>query len=823
MTSQTPANEQDLERLMASLGRDRYWARVETARKSDRITDLPAGRYLMAEATASLEKALASTMKKAAKQAGVGYYAYRYMKIIRRPAVLALFAVRAAIDSSGRQNSLVQEAHTLGSSLEEEARYMAIRDREPRVWRDLRHRLQRMRSKSQRRKIIRDVVAKLAMEFEPWPRKDKIRLGLVLLELVKNVTGLIEFHLVERPDNAAGNRFGRSKRYVVTATQETMEWIERSNEAHASLYPFYLPTLEPPVDWSNPWDGGYHTNIVARRPLVKVHDRRLVDQAAAGGDMGPVYRAVNTLQRTKWSVNKRVFDVAMDLWRAGTAVADLPERVDDPPVPRPDWATVPPESLDAVKRAFKRAAAERYRRIVASRSHRIMVSKILFMARTLVDAPEFYFPHQADFRGRVYPVPFFLQPQGPSLARGLLQFARGKPIRDKEQAEWFCVHGANCFGFDKVAFPRRIEWVKSHHDRIVACAARPLDDRWWAGADKPWEFLAWCLEYREWCERPAEFESRVPVGMDGSNNGLQIFSLLMRDRECAAMTNVLPSDSPRDIYQEVADAATAALIASTDPLAAKWVEFCGGRIPRAATKRAVMTFPYGSTFHACIHYTRDWYEAECVDRGISPKDGTAPFERGYGACVFLARTVWGAIGAKVGAAQRCMAWLRSVAQLLAENGKFVRWTSPSGFTVVQRYTTWQTRLIRTAVGDSIRKCRYRHDLDGVARKRQLNGISPNFVHSLDSAALVAAVNLARARRVSSVTVVHDSYGVLAADAPVMARSLREVYADMFSRPVLDGFRSQVARDLPRGVEAPELPELGDLDAVEVLKSRYFFA
>ena len=104
----------------------------------------------------------------------------------------------------------------------------------------------------------------------------------------------------------------------------------------------------------------------------------------------------------------------------------------------------------------------------------------------------------------------------------------------------------------------------------------------------------------------------------------------------------------------------------------------------------------------------------------------------------------------------------------------------------------------------------------------VNGLSPNFVHSLDSSALVAPVNIAEAHGVVDFAMVHDSFATLAADSEPLSGSIRAAYASMFSEDLLRDFRDEVQAYLPAGVELPELPEYGDLSPTCVIKSSYFF-
>ena len=65
------------------------------------------------------------------------------------------------------------------------------------------------------------------------------------------------------------------------------------------------------------------------------------------------------------------------------------------------------------------------------------------------DAQTIYFPMNLDFRGRVYPIPPHLNHLGNDLCRGLLSFARRKPLGERGLF-WLKIQVANLFGNDKV-------------------------------------------------------------------------------------------------------------------------------------------------------------------------------------------------------------------------------------------------------------------------------------------------------------------------------------------------------------------------------------
>ena len=188
------------------------------------------------------------------------------------------------------------------------------------------------------------------------------------------------------------------------------------------------------------------------------------------------------------------------------------------------------------------------------------VAKVLFEAHAYLDEKAIYFVHTLDSRGRIYPQATYLNPQGSDLSRVLIAFSKGKPIKDADAKKWLANHGACCYGdgLSKKTYAERISWVDDHKSDILTLAKDPgksLD--FWKKADKPWAFLAWCLEWSAFCEEGYGYVSHLPVAVDGTCNGFQHFAALTLSPDMAAHVNVLPSDHPRDLYQHVAEQAKA--------------------------------------------------------------------------------------------------------------------------------------------------------------------------------------------------------------------------------------------------------------------------
>ena len=254
------------------------------------------------------------------------------------------------------------------------------------------------------------------------------------------------------------------------------------------------------------------------------------------------------------------------------------------------------------------------------------------------------------------------------------------------------------------------------------------------------------------------------------------------------------------------------------PYASKWLGFMGGKVDRSATKRITMVIVYSAKMYSALEYVAEWYREQVR------KKGTTPFEKeAYKECNYLAALIWAAVESTVEGARVGMDWLRQVADICTNSRIPVRWTSPSGFEVVQASSHTTASLIRTRCGANVvRRTTIRDATDRLHAERQRTGICPNFIHSIDAAAVMLTVDRCRAVGINSLAMVHDSYGTTAAQLATMERELRTVFATMFQENLLENFRTEVQSYLPQGVHLPDVPELGTLDPMAVIDSPYFF-
>jgi DNA-directed RNA polymerase len=811
--------QSEIEARMSDRGIERYKRLSAEARADGEATRSKAVQTVLDSAVESVSKAIVAFTDKAKKGGGGRRHtAIKHLAGID-PSEAAFVTLRILLDGIAKDVPVTPLATSIGRTLELEARMNHLESTQSayvrKVMSDLEGRTDHTRH---RRAVLSKVLREKGDKWEAWGERDNLHTGLKLMELVVEATGLF----IIRTD-----RIGKKTVTVLAVTDRFQAWLHSLDTRFALMTPEYLPCVIPPKDWTGFLDGGYHTDALAYPPsFVKTSCRRHKD-ALKRADLSKVQAAVNAIQQTPWAVNLRVLEVARTLIEEGRPMAGLPD-MENLPLP------TQPGDIDTNEVAlkdWKREAARTYDSNRRLTGRRVGVLKSLQIAMEFADYDAIYFPYQLDFRGRVYPIPQGLNPQGNDLAKGLLHFAEGEALDTTAAIHWFKVHGANCFGVDKVSFDDRMKWVDDNAEHIIRSAEDPLNYQWWVDADSPFCFLAWAFEFNDWLTSGADsgaFKSHIAVAMDGSCNGLQHYSAMLRDPRGGGATNLLPSDKPQDIYGEVAKVVMRKLAmmvtegrrpgadeearASAD-MAERWGRY---GVDRKITKRPVMVLPYGGTQRSCFDYVYDAVK----ERGGYPFND----EDLHKASVFLGGVVWASIGEVVVAARLAMGWLKAAAGVASKAGLPLHWKTPSGFPVIQAYPQMTSHRVECYLFGSRMQPRLDvADDDKLDARRQMNGIAPNFVHSLDAAALIDTVNRARAAGVTKFAMIHDSYGTTAAQSALLATNLREAFVGMYEGPdVMGGFLNDAVPETLRG-SAPSAPFVGGLDLKQVLKSDYFFA
>ncbi len=818
-----------LEQEMSELGRQNAQRRVNRAIEKNDMTRLRPHRSLVREFIPPVAETLEAWIEAAATRRGPKPISLPFLKLI--PAeTAAMVALKCILRMIGiERRTVLAVAHEIGTWIEHEARCLAWMNSEEEKdsWKTIDAYYRRRGSNSAHKRRARIVIFNKYVAdkigWEDWTKEQRNRIGLDMIDMV--IRGTKRFYLASMLATSKTHNRGRkikSRPLIIEADEELLTWIRGSLDDEELFAPTFLPTLIPPKPWDGPRDGGYWTPFVKTPFMIRFkasHEdqrQRAIDDYESI-DMPEVYESVNWLQETAWRVNKRVYDVAEMLWERGSQIAGLP-RQDALEIPdRPEGE----KTEDHVKEWFELAA--KIRTVNAkTTSHLVEAKSCLDTARRFVDEPRFYYPHMLDFRGRVYPIPSTMSPQGNDLARGMLEFADGKPIGE-EGWKWLAIHLANQFGVDKVSFDERIAWAAEREDLWERVSDDPLENTEWAEADDPWQALAAIFEYVNVMREGLDCVSHAVVRVDGSCNGLQHLSAMVRDEVGGAAVNLIPSDEPKDIYGEVAIDLHAIVKRDSrreenKDAAKAWLELLGDVAQRSITKRPVMILPYGGTREAYMKYTMEWLDDHDPDMEAIPRDLR------YKYVGYLVKTMWAAVSKKLLKARQVMMWLQDCSKEASKSGLPLYWKTPAGFVVRHFYGTEKRKNVKTLIDGQEIQLQAQEVSKTLDRRAQSVGIAPNFVHSMDASNLMTASIIAKDNGITALSTIHDSYGTHASDMWTLSKCVREAFVMTYEEDVLGQFEA-ACRDVVRdGFQAPpDRPENGSLDIRQVLDSDYFFA
>ncbi len=803
-----------LEEGMVNHGIEKYRKQVrEHKSKSTESVSLH-GIMLMKHSVDALEKKLQKYLKDAFNgEAGKKHHTASLL-IQVDPTVASYIALKLTVDGISYRKSFTAVAGKIGQAIEDQIKFKLWEDTDRKTFQYLKEKLSKRTSSRHFRRygLIRQCKTLIDVEkLDFWSVKERIHVGSKMLDLLVLSTGLVRIQVMTHARN--------KRELALIATEKCIDWINKVNSKGEVLSPSFKPMIVPPKDWTNFHNGGY---LSSRLPFVKVRNRGVMEDLEKL-DYGIEYECVNSLQKTKWAINKPVYEAQKIAWNDYKEIGSLPSResIDIPPSPVPSGL----KKKDMDKETFEQfvtwkiTASEIYAENVRRTSKVIQFLRTIKIADEYTQYKEFYFPHNADFRGRKYTIPAFLTPQGPEYSKALLTFAEGKPIETEEQEDWLAIHGANCAGIDKVSYYDRVKFVRDNNDAIIQSAQNGLKCEFWQKMDDPWLFYAFCHEWMEYKRYGKGYKSCLPIALDGSNNGLQHYSAMLRCPVGGKATNLTPERTPQDIYQDVADHTleqVTKLAYEGDDMAKKWLNT--GFINRKMTKRPVMVVPYGGTMFSCRNYIEDYVRDMFYKGSRNPWEG----QQLYVPINWISKFVWEAISEIVVSAREAMKWVREVAKQISTKNLPLVWKTPTDFVVYQQYPNIKKHRIKTTIdGTLIRPTLASEDNGNIDRNRAVNGSAPNFVHALDACALTNTVHMCDNDGIDSYCMIHDSYGTHAANTPIMAKRLREAFINLYKQyDVLEDFRQSALEVLD---EVPRPPKKGNLDLDAIIGSKYFFA
>ena len=691
-----------------------------------------------------------------------------------------------------------------------------------------------------------------------WSTQDMNILGAKIIEML--IAGSDFYTLVDRQIDTKTIKCLEVGEWFAQAWQKQEAKLISNAVKH-------LPTIIPPRHWSSPYDGGYYgasclqtqlirLNVLGGTEAVKTYTSKL-----AMVDLGNIYAALNAMQDTPFKINKDILNTLKEIYASGGVLGGVPRTEPFEKLPR-----LPEDATKEEIKEHKKKAVGIYKQEEARKSKALRCLVAIKTAERFAEYDSIYFPWNVDYRGRCYPIPTALSPQGDDIQKSLLLFAKGTPLASNEDTKWLKIHGANLSGNDKISFKERIAWIEEHKTDIVNSAEDPLGYRWWyevSKGDYPMEFLAFCFEYRKlltYIEKYGNakgFVSNLPLAFDGTCSGLQHFSALLRDEVGGQAVNLMPSDTVQDIYSIVANKVNKLLLKDAlegtedsfktnkdgevlldregkpqvkygdKTLAQNWVnfnriKFSQDGITRKVCKRSVMTLAYGSKQYGF----KENLLADIIHPYVLDHPEDNPFLSPNQAAIYMAKLIWDSVKTTVIKAVEGMEWLQKVADLICHDNHVVTWNTPNGFPVQQNYMKMKQETIQLRFNKARVRFYNQRETDDVDNRAQRNGIAPNFIHSMDACHLQRVVNAMKQLGDDNFMMIHDSFGTDCAHAGLLYKVIRQEFVNLYKDQnhlanFLESVKYLIGDD--KLSKVPKIPAFGNLDLDLVKQSDFCFA
>lgn len=608
--------------------------------------------------------------------------------------------------------------------------------------------------------------------WKAWGNPLRARLGSWLFDCLNETSGWFEKELIIHSRRQRDN--------IIVPSQKLMK-IKDDLLADAEMFsPVLWPMLIPPKNWSNEEQGGYVLEEVMLRNEMVRRGNKVLKQGEE-----PI-AALNRIQQTGFKISSYMLKLAEDLYEKGYKVDKFVPPSSEPIPSKPIDIAENKESRLTYRRA--RAEVENRNKAVFRKSCRTRMT--MEAARRFKDVSEFFIPHSMDYRGRMYPIPSFLSVQDTDFGKSLLRFSK-EAFVTPEAEDWLAFQVATCYGLSKSPMRERLDWVRANHSLIKMIADDPLGTlSEWENVDEPFQFVAACEEYTAVVIDCVRHTTGSIVATDATCSGLQILAGLARDATTARLVNVLPSDTPQDAYQVIADEARP-----------NCPEELREHIDRKVTKRTVMTVPYNSKPFSNRSYIRE----ALVEKGIKvDKDDLTAVVSAVRAAMYV----------KVEGPMKVMDWIeKEVAKAFKRGVQYLTWTTPSGFVVHQKLNKFLTVRIQLSLfGKTDVRVANGETEPAPDVRHHKNATSPNLIHSLDASLL----HLSVLRFDAPLALIHDSVLCRATDMAELSAVVRGVYMDIFAE-------TNVLQDFADAIGAETKPPIiGDLKPESVIDSTYFF-
>jgi len=691
---------------------------------------------------------------------------------------LAVIGLKVMLDVLGKESKPVLADLTvpLGQAVEVELRLSHYFNENPDLYKRIEKSFHSSTGTRQKASVFRLRFNRENIDWKPWTRRERHIIGSFLLDCINRKTSWVKKETITQGK--------KSKKTCMRYSEDFLGLKEAIINKAQHLAFCAEPMFCEPLDWSNEESGGWLTSEVKDMfPLVRTHSGSL--PRCKQGDI-PI-RTLNNMQHVKFKVDTNTLAVVKWAKETGQTIGKF--RIEN----RKDFtATLPEHPSEEELKDYKRLRRdiENFNAQLEQKNYRTL--ETVLIAEKFADEPKFYIPMSFGYRGRIYCLTHYLNPQGTDLDKSLLLFADESPVDEY----WLAFHCATTHGLDKESLMDRVAWTRANTDHITKVATNPIDNRdLWITAEEPWTHLQSCYWYWLCCIAKKSKTSGLMIGIDATCSALQHLSAATRSYSGGSLVNLTPSDKPKDGYAVVAEVSKQYI----RPELHKYID-------RKTVKRVCMTTSYGLTYRSAKGYIREALIEKGCDlsqTGVLKEVTDAVYRK--------------AVPEVFDGAIKLMNFWRTIPKQVLESRDRIQWTTPSGFEVVQDLRFSQTTRVDTRLMGSVIACQLATGWGKPDMQHHIGAISPNIVHSWDSSLIHLTFSEPEFTNGNiPFACVHDCVLGRSSDMTFISKLVRQKFVDMYKQNILMEWCEQV------GVTFDESVMVNTLNIQDVLLSDYFF-
>jgi DNA-directed RNA polymerase len=856
-------------------GRDKYLARLE---KNSKLSTQNNAHKVITQAIPRVSKAIEDyLLYEETKSDGRKSCGYKDLKPID-PMTAAYIGLKVSFEGVATSKSRTKVLESIGERIELEHWSMGLRAFDLSLSKTIETKVvKNISSDFYRERAARAWAKESGYKFDSWDKDSDrhTKVAAIIFRCILEVSDLFDTW-VKKPSAKPSTH-----KTMVGLTIEARDTIANTDHLQAWQEPMFRPSVIKLNKHTKFDSGAYYSNDSASQvPLVRhscYTQRKAIEHQLQDGKVTPDYiEALNALQDTPLKINEFVLSAVKWAWENNKNITKFPVKDQLPFLSKPkNFSSLPG---DDQKKFIVDAKTIRAK-------NREIDGQVTMMRQDLADAEElsgyneFYLAWNLCTRGRVYPISNFSYHRDDHI-KAMFMLADETRL-DEDSIEWLAIHIANVWDLNKISkqsLEKRVALV-NRRAKLIYSIGHDMEGtyRIWSKADKPFQFLAACHEFAKYmdCQDAGlgVYMCGLPISIDASCSGIQHYAAASLSSKDGALVNLIPSEKPQDIYGAVAEVSVKRLQQIADPSYFEgWVvdtKDVDGKVTHSAVekradrkthakmwlalgvdrsicKRNVMTYGYSSGKFGfgdqLIDDVMKKMATKVMRKELDKRTGKLfvhPFTNDEWTQIQCARLLaevnYQAVQEVVSSASGGMGFFQKIAGALAHEGKHVKFETPTGFPMVQRYTHWDVRKVKIALYDRVAGVRNRVQISlrsrsahsKVDKKKSKSAVAPNLIHAMDSSHLVKTILKSKREGVTSFFCIHDSFGTTPAETGVMYESVRETFVAMYDGYCLyDTFLKQAKKQLSQeGLEKLDVtvPPKGNLNLQDVIESEYCFS